>query len=99
TASDAVAACHPRWLRDGLAVVSANKAGCGASLARQRRIASHAARYGDSATVGAGLPLLRTVRELRAGGDRIRGIAGVLSGSVAWLLDRYDGMQPFSELV
>ena len=99
TASDAVAARHPRWLARGLAVVSANKAGCGASLARQRRIAAHAARYGDSATVGAGLPLLRTVRELRAGGDRIFGIAGVLSGSLAWLLDRYDGTRPFSALV
>jgi homoserine dehydrogenase len=99
TASDAVAACHARWLRAGIAVVSANKAGCGASLARQRRIATHASRYGDSATVGAGLPLLRTLRELRAGGDRILGIAGVLSGSVAWLLDRYDGTRPFSSLV
>jgi homoserine dehydrogenase len=99
TASDAVAARHPRWLAQGHVVVSANKAGCGAGLARQRRNAAHAARYGDSATVGAGLPLLRTVRALRAGGDRIHGLAGVLSGSLAWLLDRYDGTRPFSALV
>lgn len=99
TASDAVAAWHPRWLEAGLAVASANKAGAGEGLARWRRIARHAARYGDSATVGAGLPLLRTLRALRDGGDRIRGIAGVLSGTLAWLLDRYDGTRPFASLV
>ena len=99
TASDAVAAWHARWLQAGLAVVTANKAACGAGLARYRRISAQAARYGDSATVGAGLPLLRSLRELRAGGDRIRTVAGVLSGSLAWLLDRYDGTQPFSALV
>jgi homoserine dehydrogenase len=96
TASEAVAARHPRWLAAGLAVASANKAGAGEGLARYRRIATHAARYGDSATVGAGLPLLRTLRALREGGDRILGIAGVLSGTLAWLLDRYDGTRPFA---
>jgi homoserine dehydrogenase len=99
TASDAVAAWHPRWLAAGLAVASANKAGAGEGLARWKRIAVHASRYGDSATVGAGLPLLRTLRALRDGGDRIRGIAGVLSGTLAWLLDRYDGTRPFASLV
>ena len=99
TASDAVAAWHPRWLAAGLAVASANKAGAGEGLARWRRIDRHASRYGDSATVGAGLPLLRTLRALRDGGDRIRGIAGVLSGTLAWLLDRYDGTRPFAALV
>lgn len=99
TASEEVADWHARWLEQGLHVVSANKAGCGASLSRYRAIAVHGERYGDAATVGAGLPLLRSLRELRAGGDRIRGVAGVLSGSLAWLFNRYDGMRPFSELV
>jgi homoserine dehydrogenase len=99
TASAEVAAWHARWLEQGLIVVTANKAGTGGSLPVFRDIARHADRYGDAATVGAGLPLLRTLRELRSGGDRIRGIAGVLSGSLAWLFNRYDGMRPFSELV
>jgi homoserine dehydrogenase len=55
--------------------------------------------FGDRATVGAGLPLLRSLRELRSGGDRIHAIAGVMSGSLAWLFDRFDGSRPFSELV
>jgi homoserine dehydrogenase len=103
TASDDVAERHAQWLAQGIHVVTACKLGPGTSLARWRAIragcAHGDARYGDSATVGAGLPLLRSLRELLAGGDRIHAIAGVLSGSLAWLFNRYDGMRPISALV
>jgi homoserine dehydrogenase len=103
TASDEVAGHHAAWLAQGIHVVTACKLGQGTSLARWRAIreaAAHGgARYGDSATVGAGLPLLRAIRELQAGGDRIRAIAGVLSGSLAWLFNHYDGLRPFSGFV
>lgn len=103
TASDAIAAQHAAWLAGGIHVVTANKLGNGAHLARAEAIA-HAhlgsgTQYGDSATVGAGLPLLRSVRELVAGGDRIHAVEGVLSGSLAWLFDHFDGMRPFSGFV
>lgn len=102
TASPGLAALHARWLRQGLHVVSANKLGLGGPLLRQheiRAVAGPARSYGDAATVGAGLPLLRSLRELRAGGDRIGAIVGVLSGTLAWLLDGYDGRSPFSDRV
>ena len=103
TASDAIASRHAEWLASGIHVVTACKLGQGAGLERWRAIRDAAAfagtRYGDSATVGAGLPLLRTIRALRDGGDRIHGIAGVLSGSLAWLLSRHDGRRAFEALV
>jgi homoserine dehydrogenase len=102
TANAELAAWHPRWLRQGLHVVSANKLGLGGPLLRQheiRALASEGRHYGDAATVGAGLPLLRTLRELRAGGDRIGAIVGVLSGTLAWLFDGYDGREAFSARV
>lgn len=103
TASDAIAARHADWLAAGIHVATACKLGQGATLARWRAIrdacGDSGCHYGDSATVGAGLPVLRTIRALRAGGDRIRGIAGVLSGSLAWMLSRYDGSEPFAALV
>lgn len=102
TASAELAAWHPRWLRHGLHVVSANKLGLGGPLLRQheiRTLATEGRHYGDSATVGAGLPLIRTLRELRAGGDRIGAVVGVLSGTLAWLFDGYDGSEPFSARV
>jgi len=102
TASAELAAWHPRWLRQGLHVVSANKLGLGGPLLRHheiRALATDGRHYGDAATVGAGLPLLRTLRELRAGGDRIGAVVGVLSGTLAWLFDGYDGREPFSRRV
>lgn len=103
TASEAVAERHAEWLARGIHVVTASKLGQGTSLRRWRAIreasVAGGARYGDSATVGAGLPLLRSIRALRAGGDRIHGIAGVLSGSLAWLFDAYDGTRPFAACV
>ena len=100
TASEAVAERHAAWLAQGIHVVTACKLGQGTSLARWQAIRnaqrSGNSHYGDSATVGAGLPLLRSTRALQAGGDRIHAIAGVLSGSLAWLFDHYDGLRPFS---
>ena len=103
TASEDVAERHAHWLGNGIHVVTACKLGQGGSLSRWRAIQHARARggteYGDGATVGAGLPLLRSLRELQAGGDRIHAIAGVLSGSLAWLFDHYDGLRPFSGFV
>ena len=103
TASESVAAEHALWLARGVHVVTANKLGQGAQQQRAAQIAAHCAdsgaRYGDSATVGAGLPLLSSLRALVEGGDRIHRIEGVLSGSLAWLFHRYDGSEPFSVAV
>ncbi|MCD9086301.1 homoserine dehydrogenase [Stenotrophomonas sp. SY1] len=103
TASEEVAADHAHWLGLGIHVVTANKLGNGTALSRARGIgdasASGNARYGDAATVGAGLPLLRSIRALVAGGDHVHAIEGVLSGSLAWLFDRFDGSTPFSACV
>jgi homoserine dehydrogenase len=103
TASEAVADWHAEWLGRGVHVVTANKLGIGGGLARAQAIkrarSEAATRYGDSATVGAGLPLLSSLRALVAGGDRIHRVEGVLSGSLAWLFHHYDGTRPFSGFV
>ncbi len=103
TADADVAANHPALLDAGIHIATAWKFAGGTLLSRWRDIQSACERrgsgFGDRATVGAGLPLLRTLRELRHGGDRIDVIAGVMSGSLAWLFDRYDGSAPFSALV
>lgn len=103
TASEAVADWHVEWLGRGVHVVTANKLGVGGGLGRAQAIlrarGEAATRYGDSATVGAGLPLLSSLRALVAGGDRIHRVEGVLSGSLAWLFHHYDGTRPFSSFV
>ncbi len=103
TADADVARTHPMLLEAGIHVATACKLATGTSLDLWRSIRDASDRngsgFGDRATVGAGLPLLRSIRELRQGGDRIHAIAGVMSGSLAWLFDRYDGSRPFSELI
>lgn len=103
TASAQVADRHPHWLAQGIHVVTACKLGQGTSLTRWQAIQQArqvgGTHYGDSATVGAGLPLLRSIRALQAGGDSIHAIEGVLSGSLAWLFNHYDGLRPFSGFV
>jgi len=50
-------------------------------------------------TVGAGLPIIQTVRDLIQTGDRVRAIEGIFSGTLAYLFNAYDGELPFSEIV
>lgn len=103
TADAEVARNHPALLDAGVHVATACKLAGGTSLSLWRQIQTacdqRGAGFGDRATVGAGLPLIRSLRELQDGGDRIHAIAGVMSGSLAWLFDRFDGSAPFSELV
>lgn len=103
TASAELAARHPAWLASGCHVVSANKALAGGALAGWHALraacAQGAVRYGDSATVGAGLPAVATLRRLHACGDTITRVEGVFSGSFSYLFNHYDGRQPFSSLL
>lgn len=102
TACDAVASSHPQWLARGYHVVTANKALAGGDLAGWRLLQQalgQASSYGDSAIVGAGLPVLSTLRRLRRCGDRLLAVEGVFSGSLSWLFNHYDGSVPFSALL
>jgi aspartokinase/homoserine dehydrogenase 1 len=100
--SDAVAAHYADWLTAGIHVVTPNKHAGSGPLARFRAIRA-ATRDGGmfrhEATVGAGLPVVQTLRSLLDTGDALIGIEGVLSGTLAWLFNRYDGRTPFSQLV
>jgi homoserine dehydrogenase len=103
TPAAAVAQRHARWLAQGIHVVTANKIAQGSRLLDwhevQRACRHGGSRYGDSATVGAGLPALSSLRRLRASGDRLIALDGVLSGSLSFLFNHYDGTQPFSALL
>jgi aspartokinase/homoserine dehydrogenase 1 len=51
------------------------------------------------ANVGAGLPVVSTLRDLIASGDEIVRIEGILSGTLSYLFNTFDGSVPFSALV
>ena len=93
---------HAGWLAAGYHVVTANKALAGGQLSGWRALQGATANgsvYGDAATVGAGLPVLSTLRRLRNCGDSLLTLEGVFSGSLSWLFNQYDGSRPFSSLL
>ncbi|AWV08446.1 bifunctional aspartate kinase/homoserine dehydrogenase I [Marilutibacter maris] len=100
--SDAVAAHYAEWLAAGIHVVTPNKhAGSGPLPRFQaiRRASRGGGQFRYEATVGAGLPVIRTLRDLIDTGDVLHEVEGLFSGTLAWLFNRFDGSAPFSELV
>ena len=51
------------------------------------------------ANVGAGLPIVSTLRDLIASGDEVVRIDGILSGTLSYLFNTFDATEPFSDLV
>ncbi|AWK44259.1 aspartate kinase [Photorhabdus laumondii subsp. laumondii] len=103
TASEELARCYSDFASYGFHVISANKI-AGASSSRDYRFIRDAfAKTGRhwfyNATVGAGLPINHTVRDLRESGDTILSISGIFSGTLSWLFLQFDGSVPFSDLV
>jgi aspartokinase/homoserine dehydrogenase 1 len=102
TASDVLPGDYERLLAAGVSVVAANKIGfAGSSQAfdHLREVASRGGSIYYETTVGAGLPVLRTVADLAATGDKILRIQGVLSGTLGYLCDEVMKGRPFSEAV
>ena len=103
SASDEVAAHYPEWLAAGIHVITPNKQAGAGPLQRYDAIrvarAHSGARFRYEATVGAGLPVISTLRDLLDTGDELLAIDGIFSGTLAWLFNKFDGSVPFSELV
>src|ERR1700730_18585748 len=103
TASADVAEQYRAWLGRGIHVVTPNKkANSGPwpyyqALQEARRAAG--THYLYEATVGAGLPVIQTLRDLRETGDDITGIEGIFSGTLAYLFNVFDGSESFSSIV
>ena len=103
TASAEVAGRYADWLGAGIHIVTPNKKANSARLRllprlREARRAG-GAHYLYEATVGAGLPVVQTLRDLRETGDEITSIEGIFSGTLAYLFNIYDGRTAFSDIV
>jgi len=103
TADESVAKHYADWLKSGIHVVTPNKKansgplGYYESLKEARRVGGSSYLY--EATVGAGLPVISTLRDLRETGDKISSVEGIFSGTLAYLFNVYDGKTPFSQIV
>lgn len=103
TASDEVADWYPRLLAAGVGVVGANKRANSRDLASWRQLQACASLrdtpYRYETTVGAAIPLLGPLRDLRLRGEGVLGLQGLLSGSLSHVLHRVHEGCAFSAAV
>jgi aspartokinase/homoserine dehydrogenase 1 len=103
TASAQVAENYVGWLQRGIHVVTPNKKANSGAMPYYRALQETARAAGThylyEATVGAGLPIIQTLRDLRETGDEITRIEGIFSGTLAYLFNVFDGSETFSSIV
>ncbi|MBZ4220414.1 MAG: bifunctional aspartate kinase/homoserine dehydrogenase I [Chlorobium sp.] len=103
TASARVAEMYPDLLLANISVVTANKLGMAGPwpLYRSIREAQRKsnARFLYETNVGAGLPIINTLNDLKNSGDKIISIEGVLSGTLSFIFNELRKGGRFSEIV
>ena len=103
TASRHIASQYAGWLERGIHVITPNKkafSGAYADYATLHESAKHGStHYMYETTVGAALPIVSTLKDLIKTGDDVRSVQGILSGTLAYLFNVYDGSRPFSDIV
>ena len=104
SASDSVSDHYAKWLARGWHVATPNKKCNSGPLDRYKQcVAATSAENGGmwfvEATIGAGLPVVSTLRTLVATGDEIRTVRGIFSGTMSFLFNTWDGKSAFSEVV
>jgi bifunctional aspartokinase / homoserine dehydrogenase 1 len=103
TASAELVEIYPRLLEKSVSIVACNKVAASSNLAQYNHLKDLAREYNThflfETNVGAGLPIINTLSDLRSSGDKIIRIDAVLSGTLQFVFNNYDGSRPFSEVV
>ena len=103
TASPEISKWYKEYLANSISVVTCNKIACADAFENYENLQNLAREYGASfmyeTNVGAGLPIIDTLQNLMASGDRIRKIQAVLSGSLNFVFNNYDATEPFYKVV
>ena len=103
TASSDVASLYQTFLEHNISVVAANKVAASSDYESYVKLKETALRRGVKflfeTNVGAGLPIIGTINDLRDSGDKILKIEAVLSGTLNFIFNEISSDIPFSETV
>ena len=103
TASADVADAYLALLENNISVVTANKIAASSDYSHYTQLKQTALNRGVKflyeTNVGAGLPIIRTINDLRNSGDRILKIEAVLSGTLNFIFNELSAEVPFSETI
>ncbi|WP_114791995.1 bifunctional aspartate kinase/homoserine dehydrogenase I [Niabella yanshanensis] len=103
TANPDVAAIYDRLLQKSISVVACNKIAASSDYANYKRLKDLAREFNCKflfeTNVGAGLPVIGTLNDLVYSGDEVLKLEAVLSGTLNFVFNNYDGSRPFSDVV
>ncbi len=103
TASDEVVKVYPKLLTKSISVIACNKAAASSDYEKYSSLKDLAREFGTNfffeTNVGAGLPVIGTLNDLLRSGDRVHRIDAVLSGTLNFVFNNYDGSRKFADVV
>ncbi len=103
TANEMVATCYEELLQKSISVVACNKIACSSSFEYYKKLKNLSrefnAQFLFETNVGASLPIIGTLNDLLRGGDKINKIQAVLSGTLNFVFNNYDGKKSFATIV
>ncbi len=103
TANDEVAKIYDQLLQKSVSVVACNKVACSSSYEYYKKLKDTAREHNClflfETNVGAGLPVIGTLNDLLRSGDTVNRIEAVLSGTLNFVFNHYDGTRSFSDVV
>jgi bifunctional aspartokinase / homoserine dehydrogenase 1 len=103
TANTDVAAIYESFLKQSVGVVTCNKIACASAYDNYKNLKKLSRQYNApflfETNVGAGLPIIDTVKNLIASGDKVHKIQAVLSGSLNFIFNNFDENNSFHDVV
>jgi len=103
TANEDISSLYANYLRHNIAVVACNKIACSSDFDTYNELKFLSRKYNVpflfETNVGAGLPVIDTLNNLVASGDKITSIQAVLSGSLNFVFNNFDDTNNFHDVV
>lgn len=103
TANETIASMYKPALSANISVVTANKIACSSEYEKYQELKSislkNGAKFLFETNVGAGLPVIGTIKDLVFSGDKVKRIEGVVSGSLNFIYNNYTGENNFHDVV
>ena len=103
TADKKIASEYSKYLKNNIGVVTCNKIACADKLSNYIELKTLSRKFGTSflfeTNVGAGLPVIDTLNNLRASGDKIIKIQAILSGSLNFIFNNFKKGLSFHDIV
>jgi len=103
TANQTVSEVYEKYLRESISVVTCNKIACASNFDNYKTLKHVSRKYNASflfeTNVGAGLPIIDTLKNLINSGDRVHKIQAVLSGSLNFVFNNFDEDSTFHDVV